>query len=561
MELSFLGLTARRGVVLIVCALCAGATLADVPAFMQKPSPQHIRIMCYNVNWDSIFENGDPDNHDWRAYDMSDQFVRVVTAIDPDIVCLQEINSDRNPQDVADILDAALPLGGGEMWRAHSGTDNVIAARFDLSMLATDTIPTTNRDQAMALVDLPDGTYSTDLYLMNAHFKAGGTSSDISRRQQHADAIIHWIGDIKTAGGYINLPADTPIVVLGDLNVYDTDPAHHLTTLITGDIVNQGTYGSDVAPDWDDTDNTDALPLHNAVGPDFYTWRADSGSYNPGALDRIIYTDSAASVDHGFVLNTTTMSSGDLAAAGLQANDVVIDPGSGYFDHLPLVVDLLPPGAQQEYTLTINIIGNGSVTQVPDQATYTYGQDVDLTANAAMGWTFDHWSGDLGGSANPETITMDGDKTVTAYFTQDQYTLTVNIVGNGSVTQVPDQATYTYGQDVDLTANAGMGWTFDHWSGDLGGSANDETITMVGNKTVTAVFLVLDIAGDLDTDGDVDFADYAIFTDCMAGPDVTTPPTGCDPADFAEADMDSDGDVDIDDLSLFQVAFTGDGWG
>ena len=50
---------------------------------MQKPSSEHIRIMCYNVNWDSIFENGDPDNHPWRAYDMSDEFVRVVTAINP----------------------------------------------------------------------------------------------------------------------------------------------------------------------------------------------------------------------------------------------------------------------------------------------------------------------------------------------------------------------------------------------------------------------------------------------------------------------------------------------
>lgn len=212
----------------LTCWFCVGVALAELPAFMQKPSPLHIRIMCYNVNWDSIFEDGDSDNHPWRAFDRSDEFVRVVTAINPDIVCLQEINADRNPQDVADILDAVLPLGGGETWRAHGGSDNVIAARFDLSMLATDTIPTTNRGQAMALVDLPNATYSTDLYLMNAHFKAGSGQDNIDRRQQHADAIIHWIGDIKTPGGYIDLPADTPMVVLGDLNVYDTDPAYQL---------------------------------------------------------------------------------------------------------------------------------------------------------------------------------------------------------------------------------------------------------------------------------------------------------------------------------------------
>ena len=325
------------------CLFYGGIAWGEVPEFLEKPSPRHIRIMCYNVNWDSIFPDG-PDSHPWRDFNMVDEFVRVVTAVNPDIVCLQEINDARDPQDVADILDEELPLPGGEMWRAHSGSDNVIAARYDLSMLATDTIPTTNRGQAMALVGLPDSDYYADLYLMNAHFKAGGESSDIAKRQQHADAIVHWIGDIKTPGGNIDLPDGTPIIVLGDLNVYDTDPHLHLTTLITGDIHDEGTYGPDVPPDWDDTDATDALPLHNGVGPDFYTWRKDSSAYNPGALDRIIYTDSVISVGNSFVLNTTAMTPEELAAAGLEYADVVLNLATGYYDHLPLVVDVLVPG-------------------------------------------------------------------------------------------------------------------------------------------------------------------------------------------------------------------------
>ena len=331
-------------IVMMVCWLSAGIALAELPAFMQRPSPQHIRIFCYNVNWDSIFEDGDPMNHEWRAFDRSDEFVRMVVAVDPDIVCVQEINFDRDPQDVADILDNNIPLGGGEYWRSHNGTDNVICSRWDMSMLATDTIPTTNRDQAMALIDLPDGTYTVDLYLMNAHFISGGGQDSINRRQQHADAIIHWIYDIQNSGGNINLPADTPIITLGDLNVYDTDPAYHLTTLITGDVVDEGTYGPDNPPDWDGSDNTDALPLHNGVGPDTWTWRNDSGSYNPGALDRIIYTDTAVSEDNSFVLNTKTMSPADLAAAGLQENDVMLDPSVGNYDHVPMVIDIMVAG-------------------------------------------------------------------------------------------------------------------------------------------------------------------------------------------------------------------------
>jgi hypothetical protein len=67
-------------------------------------------------------------------------------------------------------------------------------------------------------------------------------------------------------------------------------------------------------------------------------------------------------------------------------------------------------------------------------------------------WSFSHWSGDLSGSVNPTTIGMTGDKSVTATFTQDQYTLGITVVGNGSVLKNPDQATYTYGTIVTLTA-------------------------------------------------------------------------------------------------------------
>ncbi len=140
------------------------------------------------------------------------------------------------------------------------------------------------------------------------------------------------------------------------------------------------------------------------------------------------------------------------------------------------------------YTLTINTVGSGSVTKTPDQATFTYGTIVDVNAIADPGWTFDSWSGDLTGSTNPNSITMDGSKTITATFTEDQYVLTINTVGNGSVTKDPNQATYTYGTIVDVNAIADANWTFSAWSGDLSGSNNPDTITMDANKTVTATF-------------------------------------------------------------------------
>lgn len=144
--------------------------------------------------------------------------------------------------------------------------------------------------------------------------------------------------------------------------------------------------------------------------------------------------------------------------------------------------------AQEHYTLTVNVVDSGSVTENPDQPTYTYGMVVTLSATADPGWSFSAWSGDVSGNANPATITMTGDKTLTATFTQDHYTLTVNVVGSGSVSKSPDQPTYTYSTEVTLTATASVGWHFAGWSGDLTGSTNPATITMNGNRAVTATF-------------------------------------------------------------------------
>jgi len=65
------------------------------------------------------------------------------------------------------------------------------------------------------------------------------------------------------------------------------------------------------------------------------------------------------------------------------------------------------------------------------------------------------------------------------------------------------------------------------------------------------------LPGDLDVDGDVDLDDYAIFRDCLAGPDVPTPPGSCSADDFMNADIEADLDVDIYDFTVFQAAFTG----
>lgn len=143
---------------------------------------------------------------------------------------------------------------------------------------------------------------------------------------------------------------------------------------------------------------------------------------------------------------------------------------------------------RDEYTLTVGVEGEGIASKDPQRETYFHGDVVTLTATADPGWSFAGWSGDLSGMDNPETITMDGNKDVTATFNEDQYTLTVNVAGQGSVNREPDRETYTYGEVVTLTATPDPGWSFAGWSGDLSGSTNPDTVIMGASKSVTATF-------------------------------------------------------------------------
>jgi hypothetical protein len=85
---------------------------------------------------------------------------------------------------------------------------------------------------------------------------------------------------------------------------------------------------------------------------------------------------------------------------------------------------------------------------------------------------------------------MTSNKTVTATFTQNVYTLTVSKVGSGSVT-LNNTGPYHFGDVVRLTAVPSTGWSFSAWSGALTGSTNPISITIDGNKNVTATFATI----------------------------------------------------------------------
>jgi len=140
-----------------------------------------------------------------------------------------------------------------------------------------------------------------------------------------------------------------------------------------------------------------------------------------------------------------------------------------------------------QFTLSVMAVGSGVVMVDPAQGAHDPDTQVTLTAQADEGWHFTGWSGDLSGSENPATITMDSDKEVTATF-MNQFTLDVMTVGNGAVTLDPEGGVYDEGTVVTLTATPDEDWGFGEWSDDVMGSQNPAVIVMDGDKTVTATF-------------------------------------------------------------------------
>lgn len=77
-----------------------------------------------------------------------------------------------------------------------------------------------------------------------------------------------------------------------------------------------------------------------------------------------------------------------------------------------------PPAALTvHYALNLAVSGAGAVSKSPDLPTYPPGSTVTLTATTSQ--FFSGWSGDAGGAANPLVITMNGNKSLTATFTNE----------------------------------------------------------------------------------------------------------------------------------------------
>jgi len=153
---------------------------------------------------------------------------------------------------------------------------------------------------------------------------------------------------------------------------------------------------------------------------------------------------------------------------------------------------------QATLTMITDPEGSGATTPAIGSHSYSTGQTVDLSVIAHEGYHFTGWAVTGQGVLNGDSVTLNGNTTVTAQFeksTQDvNLTMSISENGKGSVNPGVGVHKYKAGEAIPISAVALQGYRFIKWSLNgavifSSGSLTDSAavIKLTGNATVTAV--------------------------------------------------------------------------
>jgi len=298
------------------------------PISFERNNPTDVRIVTYNTLSEGMI---DPDREP--------HFKRIMQAVDPDVIAIQE-HWDWN--EIDDVVQSWFPQ---EEWHASwTYRDLVVLSRFpilhDANMISSE------RTMA-ALLDTEE-ELGVPLLIFNSHLSCCSNNED---RQEQVDEFMSvWRDWVTENDGPFDLPIQTPFLHVGDFNFVGY--RQQVETLRMGDIEDENGYGEDFLPDWDESPVVDLFPrhTHKRMG---YTWRKDWSSYNPGKLDYIFYSDFVIDTGKSFIVNTLAMDDSTLSHHGLQWDDT-----QEASDHLPVVFDI------KEIIATGQSFGNE--TNIPD---------------------------------------------------------------------------------------------------------------------------------------------------------------------------------------------------
>lgn len=277
----------------------------DTPALADRAIPRRrgdaVRVLSWNVLRASPRDNPEP-------------FARVVRAVEPDVVLVQEWDGADG-----EALVAWFNEHVGGTWFAVAKPDQGVGIISRQPIIDTDTAPIPvdagGSNYPVRYVAALVQTPLRDTIVASVNLKCCGSAGgreDI-RRLAEAQAINHAFANIAPSWR-------TTRVIGGDLNLVGSFPP---LASLTDDL------------DEDQSDLEIAAPyvLGDAA---VYTWSDPRSAFSPGRLDYLVYSGANADLINAFVLDDARLSDAVLDAAGLERGDTSAS------DHKPLVIDLRP---------------------------------------------------------------------------------------------------------------------------------------------------------------------------------------------------------------------------
>jgi hypothetical protein len=333
-------------------------------------------------------------------------------------------------------------------------------------------------------------------------------SAQISASPSPGYTFSNWIG-----GSVVDENSSSTTIILNqDLNLTANFILNQHTLNLS---TSEGGIVSEVNSTYDYGSNVSIYATPNA-GYNFLKWEGNASVDDPFSAStfatiiddsslsalfvKTSYTVSASVVGEGIATGSGSFVYGDTCILTAQ-------PSLGYYFekwtwngisesnnssiNLTITEDLNITANFQPLIRTVHVIAGTGGTINELNSSQSHGSIVSLIATPYSGYSFAGWDGNAtfeNQFASSTNATITGDSNITAVFTAKTYTLTISVIGNGSISGAGN---YSHGESISLAAQAGEGYAFDKWQGDGISDSNNSTLNIMvfRDLNITATFI------------------------------------------------------------------------
>ncbi|MBC8309097.1 MAG: endonuclease/exonuclease/phosphatase family protein [Phycisphaerales bacterium] len=248
-----------------------------------------LRVVSWNVQFGNLLDD-------------TERSARILKALQPDVLLLQELDGDDTPATITDFINAAL----GGNWTAATSTSSGTERHHKLKSAIVTSLQSKIFECIAKQKIIVGAIYVKEkpINFISLHLRCcgGPTGEAEEQRQEEAKSIRSIIDNMQSPR----------FVIAGDWNLVGTTKPLEIV-------------------------QANRLAIVDAFQPDMRlnaTWSDTASSFTPGRLDWMLYSPETLTLVNSFVLDTADIDKKTSFEKNLKAEDT-----AKLSDHLPLVAD------------------------------------------------------------------------------------------------------------------------------------------------------------------------------------------------------------------------------